>query len=82
MVIQVRTSVAGRSASGSGRCRVSSKRSAISASVAAPNSASADKALRQPKNSASTPPSGMLRQAITPSPVSPLLIARAPISGL
>jgi hypothetical protein len=60
---------------------VSSKRSAISASVAAPNTATPSSVARQPNRSDSRPPSGALAQAITPRPLRPLDMARAASTG-
>jgi hypothetical protein len=60
---------------------VSSKRNAISASVAAPNTATPSSVARQPNRSDSRPPSGALAQAITPRPLRPLDMARAASTG-
>ncbi|MCY1377548.1 hypothetical protein D9M69_651280 [compost metagenome] len=81
MVHQVRSSVIGSSARGFFCARDSSNRSATSSSVPAPNTANAISAMRQPRYCASRPPSGALAQAITPRPVRPLDMMRAPSTG-
>ena len=48
----------------------------------APNTANANRAIRQPNQPDSNPPSGAETQAITPRPVSPLDITRVPSTGL
>ena len=61
--------------------RLSSKRRAITANVAALNTASAASAARQSIHWVSSPPKGALRQAITPRPVKACDITRAPSVG-
>ena len=79
---QVRASVAGRRARGLSRGTDSWKRSATTASATQPNTTRAASAKRQPSRSVSKPPIGAAVQAITPRPLMPRDMTRAPISGV
>ena len=78
---QLRSTRAGRVASGSRRGTVSGRRSATCSSVTAPNTASSSSVARQPKASTIRPPTSGESTAIRPRPVSARDIMRAPAAG-